>query len=115
MGEVGILVAGLPILRLIKPDVIVSVPVMIGIFFNLFIIGFRDCFTSYFSCTNRLIYVPAFITTSVASVFLSVVLLQWGGMKVWGLIIAPIVSQLAFNAWYWPLKGCKELGVKWSR
>lgn len=112
IGVIGILVAGLPILRLIKPDVIVSVPVMIGIFINLFIIGFRDCFTSYFSCTNRLIYVPAFIITSVSSVLLSVILLQFGGLKVWGLIIAPIVSQLLFNAWYWPSKAIKELGIK---
>jgi len=117
VGAIGILVVGLPILKLIKPEVIVSIAVMIGIFFYLFIIGFRDCFTSYFSCTNRLIYVPAFFITSVASVLLSIILLQWGGLNVWGLIIAPVISQLLFNAWYWPAKGARELriGIKCTK
>lgn len=111
LGAFLVIVMGLPILRIIKPNVIVSVPVMLGLFVNMFIIGIRDCFTSYFSCTNRLLYVPAFIVTSLASILFSLFLMNFAGFKIWGLIISPIMCQLAFNAWYWSYKACKELGI----
>ena len=111
VGVIGVITVGIPLLRLIKPDVIVSTPLMLGIFASYFILGYRDSFTSYFSCTNRLIYVPAFIISSLACVMLSVALMQWGNMNVWGLVIAQIVSQLAFNAWYWSAKAHRELKI----
>lgn len=108
---VGVIFIGIPLLKLIKPDVIISIPLMLGIFVSYFILGYRDSFTSYFSCTNRLIYVPAFIISSVACVLLSIVLMQWGGMNVWGLVVAQIASQLVFNAWYWSVKAHRELNI----
>lgn len=109
-GIVGVVILGLPILRLVKPDVIIGIPVMLGIFSYSFIVGFRNCFTSYFSCTNRLIYVPAFIISSIFCVLLSVLFMQLGA-KLWGLILAQIICQLSFNAWYWPRKACLELQI----
>lgn len=108
-GALGATVIGVPILRWIKPESIVEIPILMGIFANNFILKFRDCYTSYFSSTNRLIYMPAFITSSVLCIALSVILLEYTKLGIWGLIIAQIASQAVFNMWYWPMKCHKEL------
>ena len=109
LGVLLVVTIGLPILRFIKPDVIIGVPVLMGLFLGQFMLGYRDCFTSYFSCTNRLIYMPAFIISSIACVLLAIVLMGIFKMGMWGLVIAQVVSQGAFNVWYWPAKAKKEL------
>ena len=109
---VGVLVTiyvGLPVLRIFKPDFVIGVFLMLGMFLAQFILRFRDCFTSYFSCTNRLIYMPSFVISSGLCVLLSIIFLHFFDMKIWGLVLAQIVSQLLFNAWYWPVKAIKEL------
>ncbi len=112
IGVLGVITVGLPILRLIKPDVIISIPLMLAIFASCFILGYRDSFTSYFSCSNRLIYVRAFVLSSILCVVLAVILMQWGNMSVWGLVVAQIISQLIFNAWFWSLKAHRELNIR---
>lgn len=109
VGVIGVIMVGLPLLKLVKPDVIIGVPLMLGIFLSQFFLRYRDCYTSYFSCTNRLIYMPAFIISSVCCVVLSLVFLHFFDYNIWGLIVAQIVSQCLFNVWYWPLKAHREL------
>lgn len=109
IGVFGVMVFGLPLLKLIKPDVIIDSPLMLGILFCQFILNYRDCYTSYFSCTNRLIYMPSFLISSCTCVLLSIIFLQFYEMKIWGLIISQLASQIIFNAWYWPYKAHREL------
>ena len=108
-GALGATLIGVPVLRWIKPESIIEIPILLGIFANNFILKFRDCYTSYFSSTNRLIYMPAFVTSAVVCVILSVILLKFTHLGIWGLIIAQIASQAMFNMWYWPVKCHKEL------
>lgn len=110
VGVLGVLFVGLPILRLVKPEVVMSISLMIGLFVGQFIMRFRDCFSSYFSCTNRLDYMPAFVISSVLCILLSILLLQCD-LKIWGLVIAQIVSQALFNMWFWPMKAYRELRI----
>lgn len=114
LGSILCVIIGLPVLRFIKSDVVITVPVMIGILLSQFILRYRDCFTSYFSSTNRLIYMPAFLVSSIVCLFLSIVLLQFLDWKIWGLIIAQIVSQCIYNAWYWSYKAKKELRITYK-
>lgn len=109
LGVIGSIFVGIPLLQLVKPESIVSVPVLLGIFVYMYLIKFRDCYTSYFSCTNRIIYVWAFLASSALSILLSILFVavcQWG---IWGLIAAQILSQMVFNVWYWPIKCHREL------
>ncbi|MBR1543003.1 MAG: hypothetical protein IJ628_10400 [Bacteroidaceae bacterium] len=108
-GSIAVITVGLPILKLIRPEVIISTELMAGLFISQFIIQFRNCYTSYFSCTNRLDYMPHFVFASVLTIILSIVFIQWGNMKTWGLIIAQIISQCIFNIWYWPIKAHREM------
>ena len=111
IGLVAVVTVGLPLIRLIKPESTPTIAVMLGVGLYQFVLKFRNCYTSYFSCTNRIPYVWAFIISSAAGVGLAVLLLElgWG---VWGLILSQLVSQMVYNGWYWTVKahGEMELG-----
>ncbi|MBR4196790.1 MAG: hypothetical protein IKQ95_08790 [Synergistaceae bacterium] len=109
LGTAGFVFAGRPLLRLVKPSAVVSVPVFLGISAYNIMLGFRDCHASYFSCTNRILYLKSYVISSVAGVILSFAAMGIFKAGVWGLIAAQIVSQCAYNVWHWPLKAYQEL------
>lgn len=108
-----VVIVGLPILKFIKPEMVIGVLLMMGVFLSQFLIQFRNCYTSYFSCTNRLDYMSAFIVSSFLGLLMSVIFMEYFDLKVWGLVWGQIVSQCMFNIWYWPMKAHKELGLSW--
>ncbi len=109
LGTAGFIVVGIPLLRLVEPETVVSVPVLLGLCAYQFILKFRNCYTSYFSCTNRIIYVRAFLVSAILCVALSFLFLGPFKYGVWGLIAGQILSQVVFNFWYWAMKTHKEL------
>lgn len=111
VGTICFNVIGIPLLRIIKPTVIVSMPVLIGLYIYQFMLKFRNCYTSYFSCTNRIIYVKGFVSSAIMCVSLSFLMIGPLRMGVWGLILAQILSQAIYNVWYWTIKTHKELNT----
>lgn len=112
LGTVLLIFIGVPIMKIIRSDSVVSIPVLLGICTSLFITNYRTIYTSYFSCTNRIIYMKAFIVSSIICVVLSFILMGYLHLNLWGLIISQILSQIMFNAWFWPMKANKEMGLK---
>ena len=108
VGLIAIIFLGLPILRLIKPDTIPRALTMLGVGVYQFVLQFRNIYTSYFSCTNRILYVKSFILSSVLCVLLVLGML-YVGCGVWGLIFAQIISQLVYNVWHWPVLAHHEM------
>ena len=108
LGMAAVATVGLPILRLLKPDTTPTVMVMLGVGFYQFMLKFRNCYTSYFSCTNRIPYVWAFLISAVAGVTMAAFTL-WRGFGIWGLIGAQIISQIVYNFWYWAVKAHREM------
>lgn len=111
LGTVSFCIVGVPLLKLVKPSAVVSIPVLLGLCLYQFILKYRNCYTSYFSCTNRIIYVGGFTVSAILCVGLSFVVIGPLNMGVWGLIIAQIISQAVYNLWKWPSLGHKELGL----
>lgn len=111
LGLIAIIVIGLPLLRLIRPETVVAPSVMLGIGMYQFTLKFRNCYTSYFSCTNRIIYVKAFLISAAACVLFALVSMGVLKLGVWGLIAAQLVSQLMYNAWAWPVKAHREMDL----
>lgn len=111
IGLFAAIVIGLPLLKIIKSDVALSVPIMFGVGIYQFLLKFRNCYTSYFSCTNRIPYVKSFLISSIMCVVLAVIFMGKLEMGVWGLIWAQIVSQGIYNAWAWTRKAHKELSL----
>ena len=108
VGMLAVILVGLPVLRLIKPDTTPSAAIVLGVGLYQFVLKFRNCYTSYFSCTNRISYVKAFILSSAAGVLLALLMLwlRWG---VWGLILSQIICQCVYNAWHWTLTAHREM------
>ena len=111
LGTVGFCVIGIPLLKIVKPETVISVPVLLGLCVYQFILKFRNCYTSYFSCTNRILYMNGFIVSAVLCVVLSFIMMGHLNMGVWGLIFAQIISQAVYNLWKWPLKAHKEMNL----
>lgn len=110
VGLLAIVTVGLPVLRLIKPATTPSVAVLLGVGLYQFLLKFRNCYTSYFSCTNRIPYAKAFLISSTLGVALAVGMLAvgWG---IWGLILSQIISQGCYNVWIWPVRAHREMGL----
>ena len=108
-GVAGFILVGRPLLKLVKPDAVVSVPVFLGIALYNIMLGFRDCYASYFSCTNRILYLKAYIISAISGVTLSFIAMGIFDLGVWGLIMSQIISQLSYNVWYWPLRAIREM------
>lgn len=109
LGLLGAIFVGLPILRLVKPQTVVSVPILLGLSLYQFILKFRNCYTSYFSCTNRIWYVKSFVVSAILCVALSVLFVGPFHGGIWGMILAQIISQVVYNVWAWPMKAHKEM------
>ncbi len=109
LGVIGFILVGMPLLKLIKPDAVVSIPVFLGISAYNIMLGFRDCHASYFSCTNRILYLRSYIISAISSVLLSFITMGVFNLGVWGLIGSQIISQLSYNVWYWPMKALREM------
>ena len=111
MGTVVFILVGNTVIEMLKPSYSIPFGVMIGCLLYQFILKLRNCYTSYISTTNRLIYWKAFIISAGLCVASSVLLTGLLGLDVYGLIIAQIVSQLVFNIWYWPKLVHQELNL----
>lgn len=110
-GTLGSIVVAFPLLQYVRPGICVSIPVFLGISLSQLLLRYRNCYTTYFSATNRIIYMRSFVVSAIACLGLSFVFLSYFHMGVWGIILAQIVSQMMFNVWYWPLKAKREMAT----
>lgn len=109
VGVLLIISIGIPLLHLLKPDLHISSFVFVMVCLVQFILYFRNCYASYFSSTNRIIYMNSFVVSSIAGILLSIIFMKYIGWGLWGLIISQIISQIAYNVWYWAYKAHKEM------
>lgn len=109
IGFIAMIFIGIPLLNIIKPEAVISLPIFCGIYANQFVLKLRNCYSSYFSCSNRLIYIKSFVTSAILCIVLSFILCEFTNLGVWALIIAQLGSQLLYNAWYWPTTGNREM------
>jgi O-antigen/teichoic acid export membrane protein len=109
IGVAGAVLVGVPFLRFIKPDIKISIPIVLGMSLFQFMLKLRNCYTSYFSCTNRINYMKAFVISSILTILFAIILLDRYKLGMWGMIIAQILSQALFNSWYWQWLAHKEL------
>ena len=115
MGTVFMIVAIVPLVKIIKPSYVIGTGLLLLVSFLYFVTRIRDCFCAYFAATNRLIYTKMFIISSVLCVVLAWVfssVFKWGLV---GLILAQIGSQVVYNFWYWPYKANQELHLTLKR
>ena len=111
IGMIALLTIGRPIITFLKPSYGMSVPVLLLAGFYQLVLAYRNCYCSYLSTTNRLIYTKSFVISAGVCIALSYLFTGIFRLGIYGLIFAQICSQLMFNAWYWPVFVHRELGI----
>lgn len=100
-----------PFIRFVKPDYEVSASLLLALCVYQSVLKVRDCYATYFSCSNRVPYVWSYCITSVAGVALSVLVLSRTGGNVYGFVLAQAVPQMVWNIWIWPYRAHREMGI----
>lgn len=109
VGMCGMMIVGIPLIHIIKPEMELNKLLLWGVGLSQFLVVWRNCYASYLSTTNRVDYWKAFICSGIAAVLGSVILLQYFGMGIWGIVCAAIVTELAYNTWKWTIQVHGEL------
>jgi O-antigen/teichoic acid export membrane protein len=104
-----LITVGIPILRLINYKVVLPISILVALLCYYFLLRIRDCSTSYFSSTNRIIYTKAYVFSSILSIILMIIFAGYFDLQAKGIILGQVISQIIFNFWYWPIKCYKEL------
>lgn len=100
-----------PLLVYFKPQGTLNIAVCILVLLYQFLFGLRNCYTSYFSCSNRIIYLNAFILSSILFVITSYVIENYFKVGILGVVLAQLFSQGVYNFWYWIKKGNEEMQI----
>ena len=108
-GSVAVCTVGIPLLQMIKSDTKIDLLLLIALFAYMFFYKNHTLFASYLAGTNRVIYTPAYVISSISMVVVSLLLLIFTDLGVWSLVIAPFAVESVFNNWHWPLLVMKEL------
>lgn len=111
LGMLALITIGRPVIKIINPEYELEIWVVIGVGIYQFILKYRNCYATYFSSTNRVIYYKAYFVSAIIGVILSYTALSAFDFGIAGLIIPQIISQLIFNAWYWARKAHLEMGL----
>ncbi len=108
-GVLALIIIGIPLLSLIKPDMAFDTPVLMALAVYFFLLSNHSYYSSFISNTNNVPYVYAFIVSSFAGVAMSLFLVKYMEAGLWGLILGPMMVQAVYNNWIWPHKVMKSL------
>ena len=110
IGIVLLMLLGLPMIKIFRKDYEINKWLVMAIAASEFIIGFRNEFTAILSTMNNVECWKSFLITGIIAVMGGALLMYYGG-GIAGIIIATIVSELAYNFWHWPIVFIKELNA----
>lgn len=109
IGVIALIFIGIPILKLVKQDVVFNIPVLIAIGIYIFLLNHHSLYASYISNTNKVPYMKSFVISSFVCVGLSILLIKTTNLGIWSLIIAQVIVQVVYNNWKWPYQVMKGL------
>ncbi len=99
----AIVVLLLPVIKILKPTLMVDVWMLLAVFFLAFINQVYHYCASLISTFNTLPYTTAFIVSSLAAVVISYILTKYTTLGIWALIVSPIIVAFTYNLWKWPV------------
>ena len=112
-GTIALITVGIPILKWVKPENTYDIAVILGIAVYNYFYKRQSYYASFISNTNHVPYVKSYVLSSIAGVVLSIIMVQYMKMGVWGLIIGQFLPQLIYNVWKWPREVYKMLETTW--
>lgn len=115
LGIIVLLVGGVPILKILKPEYIYDKLVISGIAVYNYFYKRQSYYASFISNTNRVPYVYSYLVSSIAGVIMSVLMIYLFNLGIWGLIIGQFIPQVIYNCWKWPREVYSILEISWAR
>lgn len=113
IGSVCVCTFGIPLLAIIKSNTRINISLLVVLYIYMFFYKNHTLFASYLAGTNRIIYVKAYVISSVAMIFTTLVLLSVSSLGIWALAISPLFVESLYNNWYWPRFVLNELGLSY--
>lgn len=107
----GIVILLLPVIKWLKPTLIIEVPMLLAVFFLSLVNQIYHYFASLISTFNILPYTKSFIVSSVIAVLLSYFLTRFTNLGIWALVLSPLIVAFSYNLWKWPLYVLKLYNV----
>ncbi|MDO4291396.1 MAG: O-unit flippase-like protein [Eggerthellaceae bacterium] len=110
-GIVGVCVAVLPLLPLIKPGVTADYGLFLGLCVYLGLLQQHSVCCNYIISMNEIPYMRGYLLAAAlgaALVWLLCGPLGWGA---WGIVAGQAASQAVYNNWRWPQYLCRRLGT----
>ena len=114
-GTIALIMVGIPILKWVKPENTYDIAIIMGIAVYNFFYKRQSYYASFISNTNHVPYVKSYVLSSIAGVILSVIMVFFMNMGVWGLIIGQFLPQLVYNVWKWPREVFVMLETTWTK
>ncbi|CDG15881.1 O-unit flippase-like protein [Xenorhabdus doucetiae] len=109
-ATVGFYFFGIPILRAINStSSIIDAPWFFLFAFILLLEANHGISGSYLTTLNKIPFLTANLISGFFVISLSIILVKYYNLGIYGLIMGQGIVQLAFNNWYWPLLARKHL------
>jgi hypothetical protein len=109
-------VAGQPILDIIAPSKRLLPTFWLAILAVQALLEINYVFwTTLLTSENRIPSMWAAVATNMVALGLGYALVKTTNLGLGSFVLAPLVTNLAFNYWYWPQAGAKLLGESWFR
>lgn len=113
VGMIAFIFLGIPILDIIRPNMNISITLslFVGLFYYLY--HQQSIFVSMIASSNRILCCKSYMVTAVCSFFLSIFLVTYAGLGIWGIIISQLVTNLFYNNWKWPNFVLRETNLRY--
>lgn len=106
-----ILLAGLPVISLLKPSAAIPAGMLAFMGFYLFLENNHALFAGLIEMSNTIPYVPASIISAVVIVIGELLAAKYTKWGIYGLMMVQCIVQLCYNNWKWPSVIFKQFGL----
>lgn len=113
LGSVALLVAGIPLIKLLRPGMNVNVLFCVALLVFYYFFNQKDLFASMIASFNEIPYWPAYVISAACSLGLSVFFVRNLNMGIMGLITAQLIVNAVYNFWKWPGYLMSKIGIKY--
>jgi O-antigen/teichoic acid export membrane protein len=107
----AVITIGIPVLKIIKPNLEISVPIFLFMAWYAFFENNQSIFCLYISASNRIPFMTPTLLSGLAIVIFSYILVKEMKLGIWGLLLSQSIVQLSYNNWKWPFLAMKELQI----
>ena len=97
-----VLAVAYPVLIIFKPGTSFDPLVFCGVSLYMYLFDWCALFAAMLCNMNEIPYLKAYVITAIAGLLMSVLLVVYIPMGVWGLLLGLALPQCAYNVWKWP-------------